>query len=124
MSSSAPAAPRPPHNLADLVRRAAQRDGSHPAFIAGDQRLSLAELLAWKDTLPEVSRGGEDLAALVYTSGTSGTPRGAMLSHRALLANLEQCATITPPVVSPADVVLLVLPLFHIYGLQPGLGMV
>jgi long-chain acyl-CoA synthetase len=67
---------------------------------------------------------GEDIAVLMYTSGTSGRPRGAMLSHRALLANLTQCAAIRPPVVTGADVVLLVLPLFHVYGLNPGLGMV
>ena len=70
------------------------------------------------------SRGGDDLAVLIYTSGTSGRPKGAMLSHRALLANLDQCSAITPPVVQEDDVVLLVLPLFHIYGLNPGLGMV
>lgn len=70
-------------------------------------------------------RGGEDLAVLSYTSGTSGRPKGAMLSHRALLANLDQCGRMTqPPPVTPADVVLLVLPLFHIYGLNPGLGLV
>jgi long-chain acyl-CoA synthetase len=73
---------------------------------------------------PEPVAGGEDLAALIYTSGTSGRPRGAMLSHRALLANLDQCGLITPSVVVPADVALLVLPLFHVYGLNPGLGMV
>ena len=67
--------------------------------------------------------GGEDLAALIYTSGTSGRPRAAMLTHRALLANLDQCAEITPRVVVPDDVMLLVLPLFHVYGLNPGLGM-
>ncbi|HVF04379.1 MAG TPA: AMP-binding protein [Frankiaceae bacterium] len=69
-------------------------------------------------------RGGDDLAVLIYTSGTSGRPKGAMLSHRALTANLDQCTAITPPVVQEDDVVLLVLPLFHIYGLNPGLGMV
>ena len=68
--------------------------------------------------------GGEDLAVLLFTSGTSGRPKGAMLSHRALLANLDQCARIDPPPMRPDDVVLLVLPLFHIYGLNAGLGMV
>jgi long-chain acyl-CoA synthetase len=68
--------------------------------------------------------GDEDLAVLMYTSGTSGSPRGAMLSHRAMLANLEQCAQIVPPVLATDDVVLMVLPLYHIYGLNPGLGMV
>ena len=69
-------------------------------------------------------RGGEDLAVLMFTSGTSGRPRGAMLSHRALLANLHQCGALEPPPMRADDVVLLVLPLFHVYGLQAGLGMV
>jgi long-chain acyl-CoA synthetase len=47
-----------------------------------------------------------------------------MLSHRALLANVEQLGRIDPPVVAADDVVLLVLPLFHVYGLNAGLGMV
>lgn len=64
---------------------------------------------------------GEDLALLIYTSGTSGRPKGAMLTHRALLANHDQVDQIEPPVMVPDDVVLLVLPLFHIYGLNSGL---
>ena len=71
-----------------------------------------------------VPGSGEDLAVLVYTSGTSGAPRGAMLSHRALLADLDHVTRIEPPVVTPGDVVLLAVPLFHIYGLNSGLGMV
>ena len=67
---------------------------------------------------------GEDLAVVLYTSGTSGRPRGAMLPHRSLLANLDQGAQIDPPVVTADDVVLLVLPLFHVYGLNAGLGAV
>jgi long-chain acyl-CoA synthetase len=47
-----------------------------------------------------------------------------MLPHRALLANLAQTAQIQPPVVASDDVVLLVLPLFHIYGLSAALGAV
>ncbi|MCW2573220.1 MAG: long-chain fatty-acid-CoA ligase [Frankiales bacterium] len=68
--------------------------------------------------------GGEDLAVVIYTSGTSGRPKGAMLTHRALLANLDQCAQIDPPVTAMDDVVLLVLPLFHIYGLNAAMGAV
>ncbi len=65
-----------------------------------------------------------DLAVLIYTSGTSGRPKGAMLTHGALRANLNQCAQIVPLVVDADDVVLLVLPLFHIYALNAGLGAV
>ncbi|MEU5691464.1 AMP-binding protein [Actinosynnema sp. NPDC020468] len=66
-------------------------------------------------------RGGEDVAVLGYTSGTSGVPRGVMLSHRALLANVAQCAALRPAPVTAGDRVLLALPLFHVYGLGPGL---
>jgi long-chain acyl-CoA synthetase len=65
--------------------------------------------------------GGEDIAVLCYTSGTSGRPRGVLLSHRALLANVAQCAALRPPPVTAADRVLLSLPLSHAYGLGPGL---
>jgi long-chain acyl-CoA synthetase len=64
----------------------------------------------------------EKLAALLYTSGTSGVPRAAMLSHRAMLANLEQVAAVAPPMMHGDDVVLGVLPLFHVYGLNAVLG--
>lgn len=68
--------------------------------------------------------GGEDLAVLLYTSGTEGQPKGAMLPHRALIANHRQLQRIEPPIVRADDVVLLVLPLFHAYGLNAGLGAV
>ncbi|MEO6701226.1 MAG: AMP-binding protein, partial [Jatrophihabitantaceae bacterium] len=68
-------------------------------------------------------RTGDDLAVLLYTSGTSGRPKGAMLPVRALLANLAQLAQLSPPPLSPDDRILLPLPLFHIFGLNAGLGM-
>ncbi|MFL6106025.1 MAG: class I adenylate-forming enzyme family protein [Marmoricola sp.] len=66
----------------------------------------------------------ESLAVLLYTSGTSGRPRAAMLSHRALAANIEQAAAVEPPMINGRDVVLGVLPLFHVYGLNAVLGQV
>ena len=65
--------------------------------------------------------GGEDIAVLCYTSGTSGASRGVLLSHRALLANLTQCAALRPAPVTAADRMLIALPLTHAYGLGPGL---
>jgi long-chain acyl-CoA synthetase len=64
----------------------------------------------------------EKLACLLYTSGTSGRPRAAMLTHRALIANIDQAAQVRPPMIHGDDVVLGVLPLFHVYGLNAVLG--
>ncbi|GAB3355043.1 AMP-binding protein [Modestobacter lapidis] len=64
------------------------------------------------------------LALLAYTSGTTGRPRGAMLTHAALLANQQQCLALDPPPVRADDRVLVVLPLFHVYGLNAGFGLV
>ena len=70
------------------------------------------------------SGDAEALAALLYTSGTSGRPRAAMLTHRALMANIEQAAAVDPPMIGADDVVFGVLPLFHVYGLNAVLGQV
>jgi long-chain acyl-CoA synthetase len=66
--------------------------------------------------------GPEALAVLAYTSGTSGEPKGAMLSHRALLASIESTLALDPAPVEPDDVVLLTLPMFHLYALNGVLG--
>jgi long-chain acyl-CoA synthetase len=101
----------------DLVERV---DGA-PVLVTGSAEWDA--LLSGPAGPVQPSRGGEDLAVLLYTAGTTGRPKGAMLSHRALLANLDQLAAIRPAVVAPDDTVLLVLPLFHVYGLNAGLGM-
>lgn len=76
-------------------------------------------LLATQATLAEVSTPADALALLMFTSGTSGRPKGAMLSHGALRRNAEMVAALDhPPAVLPTDVTLAVLPLFHIYGLN------
>lgn len=74
---------------------------------------------------PEVSveRTTDDLAVLAYTSGTTGEPKGAMLTHGNLLANLEQQMAIPEAHVAESDVLLLALPLFHIFGLNVTLGL-
>jgi long-chain acyl-CoA synthetase len=64
----------------------------------------------------------ETLAVLLYTAGTSGDPRAAMLSHRALAANVKNLAELGEDRMGPDDVVLGVLPLFHAFGLNAVLG--
>jgi long-chain acyl-CoA synthetase len=71
---------------------------------------------------PHGDRDGEDLAVLLYTSGTSGRPKAAMLSVRALVANLDHLMAVEPPLLGPGDVAFIPLPLFHVFGLNGGLG--
>jgi long-chain acyl-CoA synthetase len=59
---------------------------------------------------------------LVFTSGTAGSPKAAMLTHGNLLSNLEQVAAHPDRALGAADVVLGVLPLSHIFGLNVVLG--
>ena len=63
-----------------------------------------------------------DLAVLIFTSGTAGSPRAAMLSHNNLLSNLEQ-GMVSQTLVNPDDVLYGVLPMFHIMGLNVVLGL-
>jgi long-chain acyl-CoA synthetase len=89
----------------------------------GDE-VDLATLLTGDAEPQPPARDPESLAVLRYTAGTSSVPRAAILSHRALLANLEQAAQVQPPMVARDDVVYGVLPLFHVYGLNAVLGQV
>jgi long-chain acyl-CoA synthetase len=88
--------------------------------LPGEQ--SYAELTASGGSPTPSPQDPETLAVLLYTAGTSGRPRAAMLPHRALLANVEQAAALTPPPLTGDDRVLGVLPLFHVYGLNAVLG--
>ncbi|KAA1419530.1 long-chain fatty acid--CoA ligase [Nocardioides humilatus] len=91
------------------------------ALPLADER-SYDDLLAAEPQEVPQLKDPEKLAVLLYTSGTSGLPRAVMLTHRALVANIEQVATVDPPMIHSDDVVLGVLPLFHVYGLNAVLG--
>ena len=106
-----------------LQEAARELDALEHVLVVGSTWDELAGRSAGEGPVP-ARGGGEDLAVLLYTSGTSGRPKGAMLPHRALLANLDQMAQIRPALMAPDDVVLLVLPLFHVYGLNAALGAV
>jgi long-chain acyl-CoA synthetase len=62
----------------------------------------------------------EALAVLLYTAGTSGEPKAAMLTHRALLSHLRHIEQLG--VVNRDTVILAMLPLFHVFGLNAVLG--
>ena len=62
-----------------------------------------------------IARAGADLAAILYTSGTTGRSKGAMLSHRNLASNAEVLHRYWG--FRPGDVLLHMLPIFHVHGL-------
>ncbi len=83
--------------------------------------VDLADLLT-AEPVPVVDVDPDHLAAMIFTSGTAGQPKAAMLSHRNLLSNIEQGLSTRDRTV-PGDVVYGVLPLFHIFGLNVVLGL-
>ncbi|MFW9900898.1 MAG: class I adenylate-forming enzyme family protein [Candidatus Thorarchaeota archaeon] len=62
----------------------------------------------------------DDLATLVYTSGTTGLPKGTMLTHYNIVSNIVQVSQTFE--LSELDVAIIVLPLYHIYGLNVGMN--
>ncbi len=77
----------------------------------------------FQDVLAEVPPPGseppvalDDVAVLQYTGGTTGVPKGAMLTHRSLVVNAHQSSAWTGNV-KPGDRILAALPFFHVYGL-------
>ena len=71
---------------------------------------------------PESHVHPDDLAVLIFTSGTAGAPRAAMLSHGNLVSNIDQTLEATPMYAD--DVSFGVLPMFHIFGLNVMFGCV
>ncbi|XPF93954.1 long-chain-fatty-acid--CoA ligase FadD [Colwellia sp. RE-S-Sl-9] len=71
-----------------------------------------------KRTFKPVDITGQDLAFLQYTGGTTGVSKGAMLTHRNMVANLEQAkAAIKPLLDEGGEIIVTALPLYHIFAL-------
>ena len=85
--------------------------------------VSFEEALGTEEPPPEIATAEDDLALIQYTSGTTQEPKGAMLTHGNLLANLAQMQKVPALAHAEDDTVLLVLPMFHIYGLNVGLNL-
>jgi long-chain acyl-CoA synthetase len=84
--------------------------------------VDVADLLA-ADPAPIVDRAADDVAVLLFTSGTAGAPRPAMLTHGNLSANLDQVLANPSRPHGVDEVALAVLPLFHVFGLNAVLGL-
>lgn len=105
--------------LLETARRAAELAGGVREIFVCDSapgHRSLLDMLASTAPEPQLDIDpAEDVAALPYSSGTTGMPKGVMLTHRQIATNLAQLE----PAMSagPGDRILAVLPFFHIYGL-------
>lgn len=60
---------------------------------------------------------GSDIAFLQYTGGTTGTPKGAMLTHRNMIANVLQSSIWVSSLINQDDIVVAALPMYHIFSL-------
>jgi malonyl-CoA/methylmalonyl-CoA synthetase len=94
----------------------ADAHGAQLRTLDGEGRGDFRELCdAQPDTTTVADRDADDLAALLYTSGTTGRAKGAMLSHGNLLSNAETLAQVWR--FGADDVLLHALPIFHTHGL-------
>jgi long-chain acyl-CoA synthetase len=101
------------------ARAGAEQAGAECVPVDGG---TLAALPVARGPLAEVARrSGQDTAVVLYTSGTTGQPKGAQLTHANLARNAEVTAR-TLIELGPGDIVLGALPLFHSFGQTCGLN--
>jgi long-chain acyl-CoA synthetase len=85
-----------------------------PGAVSFNQALALGA----RGKLPSVDIRPEDIAFLQYTGGTTGVAKGAMLTHRNLVANMQQSsAWISKDCVPGKEIIITALPLYHIFAL-------
>lgn len=98
------------------LRALAARHGARLLTLEADGSGTLAEAAAGQPAeIVAVARGEGDLAALLYTSGTTGRSKGAMLTQGNLLSNAQALAGLWQ--FTPDDVLIHALPIFHTHGL-------
>jgi acyl-CoA synthetase (AMP-forming)/AMP-acid ligase II len=101
----------------DVAREAAADAGVEEVYVVGDAdgATPFSELLGDPEQAPAVGiEPASDLAVLPYSSGTTGLPKGVMLTHRNLVANVLQTQAGFP--IGDDDTLIGCLPFFHIYG--------
>ncbi|MER7047436.1 4-coumarate--CoA ligase family protein [Streptomyces jumonjinensis] len=105
--------------LLEAARRAAElAPGVREIFVCdrADGHLSVLDMLGSTAPEPDIAIDpSNDVAVLPYSSGTTGVPKGVMLTHRSIGTNLVQLQPVLA--MKPGDRILAVLPFFHIYGL-------
>ena len=100
-----------------------RREGHRTTVAASTGEHQFRDLLSNGDAVRPVDVRPEDTAVLQYTGGTTGVPKGAILSHRALVANVLQTRAWNPALVEGRERGVAVMPLFHVYGLTVLMGL-
>jgi long-chain acyl-CoA synthetase len=101
--------------FADPATKGAEGAGVELIWAGGEESPNLSDLVGAEPVDALCATSPDDTAVILYTSGTTGKPKGAELSHSNLLLN---CSVIVPKLVplGPDDVALGTLPLFHSFG--------
>src|SRR5215211_6028148 len=100
------------HDFAEAAEAGASEGGAELFVVKPGE---FEQLLAEQDPFDDLEdRDEEDVAVLLYTSGTTGTPKGASLTHRNLMDNVSACRSFME--LTENDVILGALPLFHSFG--------
>ena len=101
----------------DAATRGAEGTGVEEVFVFGEAAgaTPFAALMATGEPPAVAIDPREDLAALPYSSGTTGMPKGVMLTHYNLVANLAQIEAVEG--IDAADTLIGILPFYHIYGM-------
>ncbi len=96
----------------------AKRDAGERPVAADPAVHRMRQFMDAPDDPPPVPVDRDDLALLQYTGGTTGIPKGVVLSHRNLVSNVWQCRHWMPSLRGGQEVFLGVLPFFHVYGMS------
>ena len=100
-----------------------RKDGHRVPWKGDAGARAFRELLVYDGEPVATAVSPDDVAILQYTGGTTGTPKGAMLSHRALVANTLQCRSWFTNLRDGQDAIMAVMPLFHVYGLTVAMNL-
>ena len=115
--------PRPKRWLVNLARQEGEEDGAATGASTAPYRGRKALARGAARSFAPVAVAREDIAFLQYTGGTTGVAKGAMLTHRNILANLEQTGVwISGSFKEGAEIVIAPLPLYHIFCLTSTLS--